>query len=213
MGFYYCISCDGVVFSHHAATGSTMQLLRHKCVQYREKELKIDNKHFDGLKKAAAKFICMDLRPFKAVECDGLQELVMAGVKLGKKYPKLSMADLKRSFPTRNTVKNMVTSEAHDAKESIKALFKQAIKNGGFGCTLDLWSDNYKHNSYLAMTANMYLVEGDQVIQKRIVFHLETIGEIVKSKEVIRQRIIDVFQDFDVNEEDIKRYVTFTTDR
>lgn len=214
IGFYYCISCKNVVYSSHAADGTTAQLLRHECVEKEVNNLKhVDNTDFDGLKRAAAKFVCMDLRPFTALECPGLQDLIMAGVKLGKKHHKMTLDDLKRVLPSRNTVKAMVTCEAQEARESIKNLFQKAIENNGFGCTIDLWSDKYNHCSYLAMTANMFLVEGVEIVQKRLVFHMGKVGEIVKSKEVIRKRIFEVFAEYGLTQDDIKQFVTFTTDR
>lgn len=212
-GFYFCIKCTKVVYSPHTVLGNTSQLLRHACVSKESSNFTINANEFDRLKRDAAKMVSLDLRPLKSVECPGLLDLVMDGVSLGKKYPDMTIDDLKKVFPTRNTVKSTLKSEAKIAKDSIKALFQKAIENGGFGCTLDLWSDNYKYRSYLAMTANMFLLEGDAIVQKRIVFEMTEIDEIVKSKAVIRQKIIDVFADFGLSEEDIKNYVTFTTDR
>lgn len=107
----------------------------------------------------------------------------------------------------------MVSHEAECAKDLIKILFEKSKTNGGFGCTIDLWSDRYKHFTYMAMTANMFLVEENETTQKRVVFHMGLIEEIVKSKAVIRTRIIEVFRDYGLAEEEIKKYVTFTTDR
>lgn len=213
LGFYFCTKCEKVVYSPFAVAGSTTQLLRHGCVPNQHKGFTIDNAEFETLKRAAAKFVSLDLRPFQAVECPGLLELTMADVNLGKRYQNMTIDDLYHVFPTRNTIKDMVKADAENAKDSIKILFRKAMNNGGFGCTLDLWSDSYKYNSYLAMTADMFLVEGNEIVQKRIVFHMGKIAEIVKSKEVIRRRIIDVFREFGLTEEDIKLYVTFTTDR
>lgn len=213
IGFYYCITCNKIIYSPHAVSGSTAQLLRHGCVLKPSQKITINQSEFDALKRAAAKMVSLDLRPFQAVECPGLLDLVMAGVNLGKKYSDMTIDGLRQIFPSRNTIKGTVLSEALIAKDLIKELFKKAIENGGFGCTLDLWSDSYKFRSYLAMTANMFLLEGNAIIQKRIVFHMGIIDEIVKSKAVIRKRIIDVFRDFGLAEEDIKQYVIFTTDR
>lgn len=138
----------------------------------------------------------------------------MAGVRLGKKNPKMSMNDLARIFPSRNTVKTVVESEAQRAKESIKILFRKAIdQSGGFGCTLDLWNDKIKHNSYLAITGNMFFANEHNIDQRRVVFHMGCMEELVKSREVIRSRVIEVFKDYGVTEKEIKECVTFTTDR
>lgn len=63
------------------------------------------------------------------------------------------------------------------------------------------------------MTANMFFAEEKELTQKRFVFHMGKIDETVKSRAVVRARIIEVFRDFDMSEADIKKYVTFTTDR
>lgn len=213
VGFFYCIKCHEVMYSAHAVTGSTSQLLRHRCVTIEQKPIQLSEIDRETLKQAAAKFVAVDLRPLRAIECPGLLELVMAGVELGKKFPDMTIEDLKRELPTRNTVRNTLMTEAESSKAAIKELFQKAMKNGGFGCTLDLWSDNYKFNSYLAMTANMYFVENEKVIQKRIVFHIDRIDEIVKSKDFIRAKIIEIFRSYGISQQDIKKYITFTTDR
>lgn len=200
------------MYSSHAVQGTTTQLRRHSCIPS-QREFQLDPIDREELTKAASKFVSLDFRPFNALECEGLQELIMAGVKLGKKYPSITFDGLKQVLPSANTVKNMVSSEAKMAKDSIKILFEKAKAEGGFGCTLDLWSDRYKHCTYMAMTANMFLTEKDELIQKRIVFHMGKIDEIVKSRNVIRTRIIEVFREYGMSEEEIKKYVTFTTDR
>lgn len=85
--FYFCIECKTVVYSSRIE-GSTTQLLRHPCVPSLKFDgINIDSVDMEKLKTAAAKFVCFDLRPFNALECPGLRELVTAGVELGKKYP------------------------------------------------------------------------------------------------------------------------------
>lgn len=211
--FFFCIKCQAV---EHCTRlhGSTTQLLRHSCVL----ATSIDNIHVNPndiqkIARAAAKFVCIDLRPFNAVECSGLRELVLAGVELGKKYPSLKTEDFLQILPSRKTVKTIIADEANRAKEAIKILFRHAIEQNGFGCTMDLWTDNYKSNSYIAMTANMYLIRDTGIDQKRIVFHMGHFDEIVKSKPLIKARVIEVFRSFGVSTEEIKENVTFTTDR
>lgn len=206
--FFYCNKCEQVKFIRCAAT---TQLLRHPCISM--PSANIDAVSIDKLNKAAAKFVCMDLRPMYALECEGLRAILEAGIELGKKYPKVSTESLMANFPSRKSVKTIIANEANDAKQNIKAIFKSAIKEGGFGCTLDLWSDNYKHNSYMGMTANIYIAADDCIELKRIVFNMEHVTEIFKSKNLIKSKIIEVFNSFDVSREEIKNAITFTTDR
>lgn len=161
----------------------------------------------------AAKFVCLNLRPFNSVECLGFHEIVMAGVKLGQKYPTLTKDDLARNIPGRKAVTDMVTADALHSKKYITCAFREAITLGGLGCTLDLWTDKYKHNTYMAMTANFCVVQDEKIVQKRFVFYMGNITDIVKSKQVIKSRIIDVFGDFEISDEEIKTCVVFTTDR
>lgn len=165
------------------------------------------------LKIVAAKFVCLDLRPFYSVQCPGFQEVVMAGVKLGQKYPHSEKEDLLKNLPSRNTIKNMVNNEALDSKEHMKYLLEHCMNLGGMGCTLDLWTDKYKHNTYMAMTANFCTIDNAKIEPKRIVFYMGNITDIVKSKAVIKSKIVGVFNDFGVTENQIKKFVKFTTDR
>lgn len=211
--FTYCTKCQTVKYCR---IGSTTQLLRHTCVAQTipsSEEMKIERTDFENIKKAAAKFVCLDLRPYNAVECPGFYEIVMAGVKLGQKYPNLSKSDLLNNFPKRKAIKEMVASDAIDSKERMKGLLNTAIKQGGIGCTLDLWTDKYKHNAYMAMTANFYEVLGDKIKQRRFVFYMGNITDIVKSKALIKSKIIEIFGDFGITETQISTCVVFTTDR
>lgn len=211
--FYFCVKCEGIIYSQRPS-GNTTKLLRHPCVTPSEHaDMKINSKEFEDIKRAAAKFVCLDLRPFNAVECTGLRELITAGVKLGKKYPQIKLENFLENFPSRNTVKAIIADEANRAKAAIKIVFKEALKQGGLGCTLDLWTDRFKSNTYIAMTANVFLLRETCIEQKSIVFHMGYVADIVKSKEVIKLRIIKVFGDFGVSVQDLKEKVTLTTDR
>lgn len=211
--FYFCTNCKTVEHSTRSG-GSTTKLLRHPCVIPVERNLvNVNSRDLDKIKRAAAKFVCMDLRPINAIECSGLRELIWTGIELGKKYPVLTAEDFFQFFPSRNTVKSIIADEAIRAKNAIKILFRNSIKQGGLGCTLDLWSDSFKSNSYMAMTANVVLVSETCIQQKPLVFHMGYIEDIVKSKQVVKSRIIEVFNEFEVSTLEMKENVTITTDR
>lgn len=197
----------------YVRTGATTQLLRHPCVANPNNPMKIDQSDFENLKIAGAKFVSLDLRSFNSVACPGFHEIVWAGVRLGQKYPNLTKDELIQNFPDRQTIKQTVTKEAFDSKEYMKCLLKKAIDQGGLGCFLDLWTDRYKHNSYMAITANFYIVQDEHIEQKRFIIDMGNITEIVKSKEVIKQHIVDVFDGYGITREEIKSSVVFTTDR
>lgn len=95
-----------------------------------------------------------------AIEGDGVREIFMAGIEFGKKYPKMNTENLAAYLPSRKSVKTKITQQADDAKQRIKAIFKLAVAEGGFGCTRDMWTDKYKHNTYMAMTAEYLSIYG-----------------------------------------------------
>lgn len=211
--FYYCIECQTVLHSARIG-GSTTKLLRHSCVvPAARNEVNINDKDLETIKRAAAKFICINLRPLNAIDCTGLRELFLAGAELGQKYPTMNTEDILQVIPSRNTIKGMIADEAMRARDAIKILFRAGVEQGGIGCTLDLWTDDHKSNSYMAMTANLFLIRDSCIELKRLVFHMGYIADIVKSKDVVKSRIIEVFHDFDVTTEEIKQIVTFCTDR
>lgn len=211
--FVYCKKCRTIKYIKSTAT--TTQLLRHSCVKEGPTPaecIKIDKIDADNLKKAAAKFVALDLRPFHSVECPGFQELCMEFVKLGQKYPEMTKNDLVENLPGRKAVRNMVTTDALESKEHMKCLLRKAINQGGLGCTLDLWTDKYKHNTYMALTANFYEV-CEKIEHRRFVFFMGNITDIVKTKQVIKTKIVEVSAEFGINEDEIRNFVVFTTDR
>lgn len=123
------------------------------------------------------------------------------------------MDDFLAQFPSRDVAKSVITDLAIRAKGAIKVIFEESIKQGDLDCTLDLWTDNFKSNTYMAMTANVFLLRDTCIEQKRLVFHMNLVADIVKSKQVIKERIINVFNDFGVGTQELNTNVTFTTDR
>lgn len=211
--FFYCIKCGDIKYKSIRAT---TPLLRHSCLIAQnpvDSNASIDAQTTENLNNAAAKFVCLDLKPLRAIEGDGIRELLKSAIELGKKYQNVNTENLVEKFPSRKVVKSLIAAEAYNAKESIKAIFKLAIAEGGFGCTLDIWSDKYKHNSYMGMTASVYSSTNERIEQKRIVFGMEHITEIVKSKHLLKSKIVAVFEEFDVSPEEIANYITFTSDR
>lgn len=211
--FFFCTKCESILYSPRTS-GCTTQLLRHPCIEpVQNSDMKITPADNEQLKIAAAKFICLDLRPFYAIECPGLRELICTGFELGKKYPTMTKEDFLNNLPSRYTVQGLITDQAGLSKNQIKIFFKEAIEQGGLGCTLDLMSDKHKSNSYMAMTANVFLLRDTSIEHKRVVFHMGLVANIVKSREVIKSRIIEVFSEFEVSSDEIRDKVTFTTDR
>lgn len=66
----------------------------------------------------------------------------------------------------------------------MKSLLKNAINQGGLGCTLILWTDKYKHNTYMAMTAHFCDVLDEKIEQKSLMIYMGHITDIVNSNHL-----------------------------
>lgn len=75
--FFYCTECTSIVYNPYGQ-GNTNKLLRHTCYcdeagDTRQKpKLLIRKVDKERLKIASAHFVSKDLRPFYAVECEGI---------------------------------------------------------------------------------------------------------------------------------------------
>lgn len=64
----------------------------------------------------------------------------------------------------------------------------------------------------MALTANIFLLRENSIENKRLVFHMDLVDEVKKSKELIKSRIIKAFNNFGVDEQALKSYISITID-
>lgn len=92
--------------------------------------------------------------------------------------------------------------------------FSRTLKYPGcFGATADLWKDSYKAHTYISLVAHICAVESDKIIRKCIVFHADSLEEIVKSNEAIYNCVVSVFEKYNVPESVLNKKVKWVTDR
>lgn len=154
-GWFRCIRCEALINNTYQK-GTTTRFHRHdKVCPMNNVEnqkncavsgvCKIAPKLIEQLKDAAAQFICKDLRPYYAIECAGLFELLYTAASIGKQCPNLTKADLKFALPSRMTVQRTIEAKVEEVKAMIQRKLLEAIEvSGGFSCTTDLWTDPYR---------------------------------------------------------------------
>lgn len=217
--FVECIKCNS--FAQYNGI-STTQLLRHVCLK-KQRNLdfflsknKCEIAHEDKAKitNACVKFISKDLRPYYAVEGEGLIDLLKSMVNIGRKYSFISDSDIEKIIPSRNTVKSYVEKYAQEMISNVKKYFQCAIKYpGGFSCTTDLWSDDQKQITYICITAHINLIENNAIKSKRLIIHLDQFDAMKKTADLLRNEIIEVFEKFEISHDDIEHRISFVTDR
>lgn len=122
--------------------------------------------------------------------------------------------DLKVIIPSSNTIRNNVQQYANNARDIIKLSLKNIIKTVGvIGCTVDLWSDDYAHLSYIGAVVHFIEVNENNIECKKFIIYLNTIDAVSKTAEAIRTKITNIFNDYELSLDDIKKHVHFTTDR
>lgn len=178
------------------------------------KRIKFSESDIDKVRNAAMQFVVKDIRPFYAVEGEGLRCLCKTMILLGRKYPQMSDADIESLIPHRTVIRERVDDKAEEIQQTIKANFRKALKYpDGFSCTTDLWTDDFKQISYMCLTAHINILEDEVIRHKKYIFHLDSIDALSKTGPVIFEEIKAVFKKFGVSENEIVSKIYWTTDR
>lgn len=163
--FVRCKECECIIFK---PTSNTNKMNRHRCQtgENPNKRISFDPSVQLFMKEAASQFIAKDLRPFSAVECEGLLDLCAASMKFGQLYRRATRENLADVMPCRNTVRNMINQIAESNRAKISHMIKRAIETGGIAATTDTWQDNYRKGHYMSIVAHMLIEEKPNIIQR-----------------------------------------------
>lgn len=158
----FCTKCKNV-FKYNSRSNGTSQILNHGCLTD-SNQTKMDG--FGTTKKtiapndkikvkdSAVAFVGKDLRPFEALNGIGLFELMKMFICIGAKYGNLADEDIRALIPSPNTVSRYVSEYAQTIKDTLYKKIGNLVQSNGLALTTDAWTDNFKRNSYLAITAH-----------------------------------------------------------
>lgn len=204
---FYCTACDTPIYNFYEK-GNTSIFNRHICqkidVTNNKLKLIIRPEIKNDFKKAAAMFVAKDLRPYLAVEGEGLFELLVTAMKFGQQYKKATDDDLRNMLPSRNTVRSHLEQLACEIKIKIKTVMENAKLNGGLAVTSDTWTDKHRRLTYICLVAHCNTVSEKGIERHCFTLYVDQITELVKSKQVIVKYILNVLGDFGFSEEDVK---------
>lgn len=161
-GFVGCKNC------HHVAKyagQSTTNLLSHSCVKVLKtgpkNEVKITTEDKKSVLNACTQMCIRDLRPFTIVDGNGFLETARLLVKMGARYGE--HVDVKYMVPASTTVGNSVDSIVEKIIPEIKADIENT-ENVVFGCTTDLWTDDYQKRGFIGVT--IQYIKADKMIER-----------------------------------------------
>lgn len=187
--FFYCTVCSDIEYNPYD-DGNTNRLLRHICFENRidgSKDISrtiVRKSDKESLKLAGAKFVAKDLRPFQAIEGDGLKDLCVASMRFGQQNRKATRDDLISAMPTRNTVKDAVAQIANTKRKQVANVLRRAFETGGIAATCDNWTDDYRHRTYMTIVAHTCTYENGEIKYGQFVLSTREVTEIVKSGKI-----------------------------
>ena len=163
--FCACSKCFKV-YQYKDSNGKhfgTRNLLEHtrRCVGSRKSQLQIyqcvprkvqlSKGDVANLKRKAVQYCVEGYQSFRAIEHDGLMNIMQTCVDYGAKYGKFQIAD---EMVKRNTVAKEASSLACEVKRQLASRMKDPTEDGTVAVTIDLYTDDYRKKSYLDIHAS-----------------------------------------------------------
>lgn len=225
--WFLCTICSNPIENTYG-DGTTTIFLRHliKCGPNLTEQPKIDEfvakrkpiqlkeKDKSVLMDGAIQFIVDDLRPYRAIECSGLFNLLNAAVRIGQANPHFQPIDLQNALPCAPTLRQNIEKKSIDVKSTIKLKLHKAMEeSGGFACTSDTWTDDFKQRTYISVTCHINLLTESGISAERLVIAFKEIDEEVKSSNVIKSYTFDALKEYGISNEQISTDIYFVTDR
>ena len=165
-----CKACL-TVYTFKSNTG-TSSLLRHVCDQETESQKEalrrgagFMNVHFrrgkasradkQKLTTAIANFCAVDMRPFSVVGGHGFRVMMQAALDIAVANPSGGRLLVGELIATPKTIRLNVEKRAAVGREILSGILEKHLATGeGICCTLDLWTDSVRKNSYMSITAH-----------------------------------------------------------
>ncbi len=97
-------------------------------------------------------FCCEEIQPFQTVAGGGFIKLAQELINIGAAYGRLSA---KKLLPDPTTISRRCQEKATTIRKAIVAEIKEVIRSVNVGMTTDMWTDDYRKVSYMAITCHL----------------------------------------------------------
>lgn len=158
-GFVCCTKCK-TLMAYTYNTGSS-HLSRHKCMLVSreskssmlsfvtKKNKSLPNNVMNECKEKCIKFVCQDIRPMDIVSGPGFKDLASYLIKVGSQFGQIDVDDL---LPHPTTISRNLIKNSDAKREQLFISIKPFLIANMVSATTDMWTDNYKKRSYIALT-------------------------------------------------------------
>lgn len=96
-------------------------------------------------------FCCRDIRPFNVVSGEGFQALAQEQINVGATHGHVSALSV---LPHHSTISKTCLAKADEKREAFTQLLKDVLKTGDVGMSANMWTDDYRKLSYMAITCH-----------------------------------------------------------
>ena len=207
-----CLKC----FKYESHATGTTHLFRHleKCngaprskqLTLPFKKAKVTDNAKKRVLKAAAEMVVRDLRPFSSVEWDGMMVLAQSLIDFGATFGKVPACEV---MPDRRKVSSYVKEWSDSERQNLLASIKTAIhNNGGIGITTDLWTENYRNQTFLSCT--VHWIEAGKLFQNTLFCKLFKLSK--KTGDNIKTELTSNLSELGI-EYGLLKNLIFVTDR
>lgn len=219
------IACDNChkVFRFNSHKTGTSTLLKHKCLTsskaqgssivsfFKEKEKDSSSQKPPQEEKKViidkiTKFVCHDLRSFNIIKGKGFQELAQSLVSLGNRCGDIDVKDI---LPDPTTISRNINHVAQNLRDEVKEELRKTVYNWGGAVTLDMWTEDFKKNSYLCMT--IHYVDDNWDLIERVLHTTVWDSNLKKTGENIKSVVIQNLEKYGLGEQ--FQSLIYVTDR
>lgn len=147
-----------------------------------------------------------DIRPFDVIKDHDFKELGQNLIKIGATHGNIKIGDILVN-PT--TISRNVEKACIELKEKLIPELSEVLQKEMCAATTDMWTDDYRKNSYLTFTVHYFSEEWE--LKKRILF-TALFEKEKKTGENIRNQTVKQFKKFGLKKEWFQK-LTIVTDQ
>lgn len=161
-----CKTCKKVLryVSKNGTSNALIHAEKHKVVQNtidtfltKPKGVHLQSTERSSIIQGFVQFVTKDIRPYKAVEGEGMTDLLHTIWNMGAMHGATSKEELVDILPSAITVSRNVRKSAEEKKTEMTSRLSDVFASNLFiAVTSDIWQDDYKRVSYLAITVHYY---------------------------------------------------------
>ena len=138
-----------------------------------------------AMTKTIVEFCAKDIRPMEIIKGKGFVQLVQHIISIGATYVNMSI------LPHPTTISRNIAEVKKDLHQKMFRMIEKALQNGECSATTDMWTEDYKKNSFVTVTVHFF--DDNFTLQKKVLF-TSFFKEKIKSGLNIKNDILRRFE-------------------